>query len=138
MTDDSERNYAVGRGKPPVATQFKPGKSGNPQGARLHKRKRDRGTIRDLAMACANEQVTVTVRGRQMKISKKEAVILAVTNDALTSTAAHRLKAMRLLADIGAYDVPAEARADDPEARRIFFQRLVDEVQRDDHAFRPA
>lgn len=138
MSDDNERDYKVGKGKPPQATQFKPGKSGNPQGARRHKRRGERATMRELAMACASEPVIVTVHGRQVKIFKKEALMLAVINDALTCTPAHRLKALRLLADIGAFDVPTAAYANDAEARRRFLERLAAEAVRHDHPFRPA
>ncbi|WP_409035531.1 DUF5681 domain-containing protein [Novosphingobium sp.] len=44
-----ERDCEVDKGKPPEATQFKPGQSGNPAGARRHKRRKGGyilGTVR--------------------------------------------------------------------------------------------
>jgi hypothetical protein len=57
---DNEREYEVGKGKPPRASQFKPGQSGNPAGARRHKRRKSGFTLRELAIACANEIMTIT------------------------------------------------------------------------------
>lgn len=131
MTNGSDRPYEVGKGKPPVSTRFKAGVSGNPTGAKRGAKTDGRVTLRDLAIQSANETITVTVRGRSQKLTKKEALILAVLNDALTGTPAHRLKASRYLASIGTFDVRAsDPSAADAEARRKFLERLAEEARR--------
>ena len=133
MTDRSDRSYAVGKGKPPLSTRFKAGVSGNPSGSKSKAVKDKRATLRDLAIQSANEMVTVTVRGRPHKLPKKEALVLAVINDALMGSAAHRLKSLRYLASIGTFDVRlSDPSAADAEARRKFLERLAEVARRED------
>lgn len=66
----SKDNDKVGYGRPPNATQFQPGKSGNPKG-------RPKGTKNlksDLAEELA-ERVLVTECGQQRNISKQRAML---------------------------------------------------------------
>lgn len=126
-----EREYEVGKGKPPKANQFKPGQSGNPAGARRHKRRKAGYTLRELAIACANEMVTITLNGRKTKVTKKEAIALAVMNDALTEDAAHRLRALRELREIGAFDPAPHAPPSQTDAVIKFVERLAKEAERE-------
>lgn len=128
MTDG--RNYEVGKGKPPKASQFKPGKSGNPAGARRHKYRKNGHSLRELAIACANETMVITINGRKTKVTKKEALTLAVINDALTGTPAHRLRAMRELREIGAFEpAPRNAPSRAQEINK-FIEKLAEEARR--------
>ena len=71
-------NYKVGYGKPPTATQFKRGRSGNPNG-------RSRGS-RKLASDLADElgeKITVREEGRSRRISKQRALIKSLLAKAL-------------------------------------------------------
>jgi hypothetical protein len=62
--------YKVGFRKPPKATQFKRGKSGNPKG----RPNGSRNLATDLA-AELGEQITVREDGRQRRVSKQRALI---------------------------------------------------------------
>jgi hypothetical protein len=64
------RRSGVGYGKPPEATRFKPGQSGNPRG----RPKGSRNLATDLA-AELGEQITVREAGRPRRISKQRALI---------------------------------------------------------------
>jgi Family of unknown function (DUF5681) len=70
--------YKIGYGKPPKSSQFKRGKSGNPEG-------RPKGSLKlatDLA-AELNEQITVREDGRARRVSKQRASIKSLMAKAL-------------------------------------------------------
>jgi Family of unknown function (DUF5681) len=72
------KSSGVGYGKPPEATRFKPGKSGNPKG-------RPKGSLNlatDLS-AELGEQITVREGGRQHRISKQRALVKSLMAKAL-------------------------------------------------------
>lgn len=71
-------DYEVGYGKPPVATRFRKGRSGNPQG-------RGKGS-RNLAQLIEREldqPLTITENGRRRSITKREAVAKQLVNKAV-------------------------------------------------------
>jgi hypothetical protein len=66
----AERDYAVGRGRPPKHSRFRKGQSGNPAG-------RPRGS-RDLRATLLDElssQVRATENGRPVRVSKSQLVM---------------------------------------------------------------
>jgi hypothetical protein len=70
MSDDSEKSYEVGYGKPPVATRFQKGTSGNPSG----KRKKapqllDPGAV---LQSIDNEEIEVVYNGKRKRMTKAE------------------------------------------------------------------
>src|SRR6266567_5595520 len=70
--------YKVGYGKPPKASQFQRGKSGNPRG----RPKGGRNLATDLA-AELGEHVTVREDGRPRRVSKQRALIKSLMAKAL-------------------------------------------------------
>lgn len=75
MTYDND--YKVGFCKPPVHTRFKPGQSGNPKG-------RPKGSMDTLRLIdkIVSKKVTATIDGRPLKISKRQAMLLRMANEA--------------------------------------------------------
>jgi len=78
VTTDMDRDYEVGRGKPPRHTRFKKSQSGNPKG-------RPRGSENHNAILkkLLNERVVVTVNGRRKTITKKRAFLTQAVNRAM-------------------------------------------------------
>jgi len=69
--------YDVGYGKPPVKTRFRKGQSGNPKG-RL-KGSRNFATV---FIAAMSQPVTITEHGRRKRITKLDAAVTQLANDA--------------------------------------------------------
>jgi hypothetical protein len=72
------RKYDVGYRKPPAATRFKPGRSGNPKG----RPKGSPNLSTDLS-AELGEQITVREGGQVRRVSKQRALIKSLTAKAL-------------------------------------------------------
>lgn len=72
-TDD----YDVGFKKPPKSGQFKPGKSGNPKG-----RPKQSKNLMTLLNKELDEPVTISEKGKIVKLTKREVIIKRIVNDA--------------------------------------------------------
>jgi hypothetical protein len=72
-----EKPYAVGYGKPPLHSQFKPGQSPNPSG----KRKGARSLKLDLVQELS-ELVRVSENGKVRQLSKQQLVVKALVTKA--------------------------------------------------------
>lgn len=75
----AEGDYAVGYGKPPKATQFRKGQSGNPKGR--PKGRKNAATVLNEVLA---EKVTINENGQRRKVTKLEAAFKQVVNGAIT------------------------------------------------------
>src|SRR5947209_14467511 len=73
------RGYEVGYGKPPKNSQFAKGKSGNPKG-----RPKGSQNIATVLASVMREKVQLDENGRRRTTTKGKAVVLRVTNAALT------------------------------------------------------
>jgi Family of unknown function (DUF5681) len=87
--DEVGCEYKVGRGKPPLHSRFKKGKSGNPRGPRAK-------NLPALLAAALNEPVVVTANGQSQRITKREAVVAQLVDK---STGAD-LRATKMLIDM--------------------------------------
>src|SRR5437660_5065457 len=86
---ETEHDYELGYGKPPVHSRFKKGQSGNPRGPRGK-------NLPALLVAALNEPVFVTADGRRRKITKREAVVAQLVN----KSAGADLRATKMLIDM--------------------------------------
>ena len=77
MASDQTRDYEVGYGKPPRRSRFTKGHSGNPRG-----RPRGAKNLLTLLNEVLNEPVIVADNGGRRKITKGEAIITQLVNQA--------------------------------------------------------
>jgi hypothetical protein len=88
MASETQRDYAVGYGKPPLHTRFQKGRSGNPKGR--PRGKKNMSTVLNTAL---NAWIVVIENGRRKKITKREAIVTQLVN----KSAAADLKATRIV-----------------------------------------
>ena len=81
-------DYAVGYGRPPRATQFASGKSGNPRG-----RPKGSRTVGAILQDILRQKIAVTENGKTRRLAALEVMLRRLVNDAMRSDA----KAMKLL-----------------------------------------
>jgi uncharacterized protein DUF5681 len=74
---DEGESYAVGYARPPAASRFRVGQSGNPKGR--PKGAKNRTTMFNQAL---NERVVVTEHGKRKSITKQEAIFKQLVNKA--------------------------------------------------------
>lgn len=93
---ESAGAYAVGYGKPPVHSRFKPGQSGNPKGRRMV-----RPSLKMVVEAAFYEKVSVQTPRGVRKISKIDALVRRLLNDALKGDGKSIQQVVRLAKDAG-------------------------------------
>ena len=86
---NTQRDYAIGYGKPPRGRPFEKGRSGNPRGRRGQ-------SLPALLVAALNEPVFVTTDGRRRKTTKREAIVAQLVN----RSAEADLRATKMLIDL--------------------------------------
>ena len=74
---DGKRPYAVGYGRPPVATRFQPGQSGNAKGRKRHSK-----NLATFVDDILKEKITIQEAGTTKRISKAEALARTVVTRA--------------------------------------------------------
>jgi hypothetical protein len=91
MPPERKRDYKIGYGRPPHHTRFKTGRSGNPKGRP--------GGAKNLSIVlreALNEHVIIAENGGRRKISKRQAIIKQIVNQAAKGD----WRAAKLLFDI--------------------------------------
>lgn len=84
MADDktADDDYEVGYYKPPKHARFKPGQSGNPRG-RPKRQSIPSKDVNALIQAELDKTIPVTEEGRQKRITKREAIVTQLVNQAI-------------------------------------------------------
>jgi hypothetical protein len=121
-------SYKVGYGKPPKATQFKKGKSGNPRG-------RPKGSLNLATDLTAELGETITVRedGRPRKVSKQRALIKSLMAKALQGDVRAMASLLALYARVIAEQPPDDNQpieADELQVLRRFAPRLLRSINK--------
>ena len=73
-------SYAVGYGRPPKATQFAKGESGNPRG-----RPKGTRTVGAMLQEILRQKIAVTENGRTRRLPALEVILRRLANDAMRS-----------------------------------------------------
>jgi hypothetical protein len=105
---ETERDYAIGYGKPPRGRRFEKGQSGNPRGPGIKK------SLPALLVAALDEPVTITINGRRRKITKREAIVTQMVD----KSAAADLRATKMLIDM-LKEAEAKVGATSPERAKL-------------------
>lgn len=110
--------YKVGYRKPPKQHQFKKGESGNPRGRKP--RTKNASTLLQIEL---DKFVVVRDGGTERKITKREALITSLVNDAITNKPRARTELLKLL-DVSPPPEPFVANDDDDAALDEFLERM--------------
>lgn len=122
----SDRHYEVGYGRPPRATRFQKGQSGNPKG-------RPRGSL-NLVSALERElsqKVTIKENGRTRAITKFEAAVKQLVNKAASGDGKAIQFLVNLLSISNGGAVPEDTKAKPTEADRLAMLSLLRRLQPD-------
>jgi Family of unknown function (DUF5681) len=120
----SDAGYAVGYGRPPTHTRFKPGQSGNPRGRRKGLR-----NVRTVLEETLNQRITVRDGNGTRSLTKLDGVILTMVNGALKGNSKDLAAFITLIRSLGLTDETPEApksepvTADDEAVIADYFQR---------------
>ncbi|MEM8572797.1 MAG: DUF5681 domain-containing protein [Pseudomonadota bacterium] len=100
---DNDPQYEVGYGRPPRNTQFRPGQSGNRKGRPKGAKGVRASMKRELA-----RKVTIREEGREVQVSKAEALGMQLANKALKGDPKAIAEVLRLDAELfGPAETPA-------------------------------
>ena len=77
-------DYAIGYGKPPEGSRFRPGLSGNPKG-----RPRGELAFRTLLRRELEERVSVKEQGQRRKLSKRGVIVKRLVSEAMAGNPKH-------------------------------------------------
>lgn len=102
------KNYDVGFGKPPKSSQWKPGQSGNPKGARSAKQ--NIALLESLAQQL-NMSVPIQIAGKSKTVPMGEAFAMSVVRELMTAPIKTKLAGIQILAKLGVLNLQAQSLA---------------------------
>ena len=94
----------VGYARPPIASRFKPGKSGNPHG-----RPRNSRNLKTIIQSALTAPVVLREGARKRSISKLEGIVLKQVESALKGNEKAALATLKMAAQVGLLEVPEGA-----------------------------
>jgi hypothetical protein len=129
MSEQEEEK--VGYGRPPVASRFKPGQSGNPKG-------RPKGTL-NLKTDLRNElseKIQIREGQRSLKVSKQRAMLKALVAEALKGDARAANVVLTLVGKLfepvaAAEEIPALTTDDQAILERFLARRIAGQTPQD-------
>ncbi len=101
--DDSDNDEMVGYGRPPVASRFQKGRSGNPKG-----RPKGRKSVGKIFLDAVHRTIEVREGDRVRSMSKIEAVIEVNLNKALKGNHQSFSKLMDVAGKLGIVELPSD------------------------------
>ncbi|MFN5778325.1 MAG: DUF5681 domain-containing protein, partial [Novosphingobium sp.] len=110
------KKYEVGFGKPPKSSQWKPGQSGNPKGARSAKQ--NIALLESLAQQL-NMSVPIQIAGKSKTVQMGEALAMTIVRDLMAAPVDVKLAGLVKLARLGVLDLQAQSLAANGIVRRI-------------------
>lgn len=125
-----QENEKIGYGRPPVASRFKPGQSGNPKG-------RPKGTL-NLKTDLRNElseKIQIREGQRSLKVSKQRAMLKALVAEALKGDARAANVVLTLVGKLfepaAAEEIPALTTDDQAILERFLARRIAGQTRQD-------
>lgn len=97
------RHYAVGYAKPPTASRFKPGQSGNAKG-----RPKGRKNFKTLIRNAMTAKISIQEGGRNRQVSKLEGVVLRQIQNALQGDDRSAMAVMKIASQLNLLDDVAD------------------------------
>ena len=101
--EDEREERRVGYGRPPVATQFRQGVSGNPRG-----RPKGARNFATVVAATLGERISITENGRRKRITKLDAAVKQLVNRAASGDARSLQLLLGLVQAIEARPAPSD------------------------------
>ena len=95
----SEHRYVVGYGKPPTASQFKPGETGNAKG-----RPKGHKNLKTLIRQAMTARISVQEGSSNRQVSKIEGVVLRQLQNALKGNDRSAMAVIRMALQLGFLD----------------------------------
>ena len=119
---ETKRDCEVGYGRPPVASQFKPGQSGNPRG-----RKKGVKNVATIFNDALYKPVKIRTAGRVRMLPKIEAIVEVILNKALAGDSAAFSRVIELAHKLGGFQFLANSTSFSPdqESARERLARLL-------------
>jgi hypothetical protein len=101
----SQLGYAIGYGKPPLSTRFKPGESGNAKG-----RPRNSKNLKTLIRQALTAKISIREGSSNRQVSKIEGVVLRQLDSALKGEDRAAMAVIKMAMQMGILeDPPSEA-----------------------------
>ena len=101
---DDSAGGPVGYARPPIASRFKPGKSGNPRG-----RPRNSRSLKTIIQGALTAPVVLREGARKRSISKLEGIVLKQVESALKGNEKAALATLKMAAQVGLLEAPEGA-----------------------------